>query len=585
MASSRPPVAIPAHLRALQDRFEFLKPLGAGGMGQVWLVRLPLLNVERAVKVINPEFAHDRHLIERMVREARAMARLNHPHAVTIHSASLEPAYLEMDFVRGKTLDALLKERGRGVPMPLEWTAQFVDQLCSVLQVAHENQIIHRDLKPSNLMLAGGGDPDAAGSQLDLKVLDFGIAKFLDAAPDAFKTVGGRMPYSPLHLSPEQAEEKGELDARSDIYLVGLILYELLTGRHPFFTPGCSPLYVRVAIATKPTPRFKERNPEVHVPEAIERLVLRCLEKDPARRPRSAAELAQEFRRLVPAPVPAAKKTRLRERGWITLFSFLLPALIVGIALGVSMVRGRPAAPLPRNWTRMPGAALVTINMKDYPRAIERRIGGVPDPVVALLIDRRAARADVEQPEPFYIMENKVWVGLFAAFAREHPDAVPDQRWRDPGSLRLPVRSVTVWQAKAFAEWLGGPGQGLLPTTSQWDQAAGRFLKNPRAGPGLPPEPNKPTPRFAVGLARPIPVGVASGDISPYGCRDMSGNGFEWTRPERDKLPYVDLRGQKPSAHTAFMFDDIDHHPDSLTEDQSADDVGFRILIKIDSVP
>jgi serine/threonine protein kinase len=680
-------VELPDYLLPLQDKFEFLEKLGGGGFGEVWRVRVrnSVLDVERAVKVIRPEAANNREYIERMVREAQAMARLKHPHAVTVHFASRDPAYIEMDYISGKTLETVLKEHGPCHRMSLDWTAQFLDQLCSVLQLAHKNHIIHRDLKPSNLMLADGG----AAEELDLRVLDFGIAKVLNAAPGAFKTMGNA-PLTPQYTSPEQAREDVPLDARSDIFAVGLILYQLLTGRHPFWSPGDSIYSAMAAIFDKPAPRFQERNPDACVPESIEHLVLRCLEKGPAQRPESAAALAAEFHRLVllsrprkdpvpPEPVPPIPQGWPRLRFLIALVVATLGAfLAIGVAPWLSIkpvhdhlviragtsntidfvtfatdnlsrnftlnvveplpegikveappstdgvqlqfrveiipefvpddkpvrqevafnaslgrlqrrltvaleIRPPDLVRLPRHWhwVRSPTSKLRRINEKYYPEQIERKLGG--DVMVALLIDRRDAKPGADEFPPFYIMKDKVWVGLFEVFAREQPNVVRDAVWRQGSDLRRPVCNVTGPQAEAFAEWLAGPGQGALPTEAQWDQAAGRNLVNPRSGPFERWDPSDSN-QVAVGLEAPVPVDrPGNRDVSPYGCRDMSGNGWEWIR-HGDEVA-VTLRGQSFKEAKPFMFDDIDKKLLFARDfGESDSEIGFRVVIKLDSL-
>jgi serine/threonine-protein kinase len=680
------PVALPAHLKPLEDKFEFLERLGGGGFGEVWRVRVrhSVLDVERAVKVIKAEAANNREHIERMVREAKAMARLNHPHAVAVHNADRDPAYIEMDYIRGKTLEKVLREQGPCRPMSLEWTAQFLKQLCSVLQLAHKNHIIHRDLKPSNLMLADDGDAEGP----DLKVLDFGIAKLLNPAPGAFETQGNA-PLTPQYTSPEQARDDAPPDARSDIFAVGLILYQLLTGHHPFWSPGDSIYCALAAIFSEPTPPFRERNPDVCVPEGIERLVLRCLEKDPARRPASAAALAEEFQHLVnlsrlrhepvpPKPVPPVPRRwqRLRRVAVVvvgTLGAFLGTCAATWFSIKpvhdhlviragtdyntidfvdfvpdslsqyftINVVEPLPegikvekadsteSAPLqfrveiapefvpgdtpvlqqlafdasfrwvkrrltvkleiwppdlvrlPGQWVRSPSSELVRIGGKHYPKEIKREVGGFD--VVALLIDRSDnARPGVVQPEPFYIMKDKVWVGLFEVFAREQPEAVREPAWRQGSDPLVPVFNITGPQAEAFAAWLAGADHGFLPTLEQWDQAAGRNRIPARPGPFEPPpwEPSDVTP-VAVGLLAPLAVGVASRDKSPYGCRDMSGNGWEWTR--RSDGDAVTLRAQSFKETKRFVFDDIDKKLLFAQDFKEHDnEIGFRVVIQID---
>ena len=213
-----------------------------------------------------------------------------------------------MEFVPGKSLEKYLKDSKRA-PVTLEWTAQLLDQLCAVLQKAHGHidkksgkvkPIIHRDLKPSNLILVDGL-PDGQ----NLKVLDFGIAKMVkdEASPEL--TGQGDFVGTPYYMSPEQIRGgvskggRGEIDGRSDLYSVGVLLYQLLTESLPF--TGRNNMEVMVAhLHQKPLP-MREASPDAHIPAQVEQVVMSCLEKDPDLRPQSARELAERFRSALAA--------------------------------------------------------------------------------------------------------------------------------------------------------------------------------------------------------------------------------------------------------------------------------------------
>ena len=169
------------------DKYRLIEKIGEGGMGEVWRVWHVTLETERALKLIKPELAQNEKGWRRFQREARLMAKINHPNAVAVYDfrRAQSVAYIEMEFIRGRSLAEVLKDR-RDQPMPLEWTAQVLDQLCAVLQEAHGHvdettgqpkPIIHRDLKPSNLMLVERKDDTGPPR---LKVLDFGIAKIVE---------------------------------------------------------------------------------------------------------------------------------------------------------------------------------------------------------------------------------------------------------------------------------------------------------------------------------------------------------------------------------------------------------------------
>lgn len=279
--------------QTLFGRYLAEKLLGEGGMGTVWLVKHLELDTLRALKLIVSGIAFDPQAQARFKREARVMARLSHPHAVLVHDARMgrDAAFIEMEYIRGQSLN---KAMSPGMPMPLDWIARILEQLCDVLQEAHQQQIVHRDLKPANLMLLEGRP---VGRE-HLKVLDFGIAKILGGDSDAadVHTHTGSFLGSAPYTSPEQASG-GTIDGRSDIYSVGIILYEMMTGYRPFTGPITRLIYDHLYSAPPP---FAERNPNCRVPAQVEHVVLRCLAKNPDDRPQSAHELWEEFRNAIP---------------------------------------------------------------------------------------------------------------------------------------------------------------------------------------------------------------------------------------------------------------------------------------------
>ena len=284
-------------------KFRILRKLGSGGMGAVWLVEHLVLKSELALKVIKSEVAENPINLDRFLREARILARLNeHPNAVPVYDANIEGkfAYIAMTYLRGETLKQRLDDIGRMEPRDVAW---FLDEFCSILAAAHQLRIVHRDIKPHNIMIVP--DPTSARGER-VKALDFGIAKIikdtaLDTASQSLQTVGhvGTYPYS----SPEQLglplpgrREAAPIDLRSDIYSLGVVLYEMLVGIRPFSGVATKILYDHVHT---PPRRFADVAPTVEVPAAVEAVVRRCLEKDPAERPQSVLELLKDFREAV----------------------------------------------------------------------------------------------------------------------------------------------------------------------------------------------------------------------------------------------------------------------------------------------
>src|SRR5918912_1570868 len=232
--------------RVFLGRYETIRLLGEGGMGRVYLARQTDLGRQVVVKVMHDHVAAEATFRERFQRETLLMARFQHPYAVTLYDASLNDPQgpcIVMEYIRGVSLDVLLHRNGRLTPMRV---GRLLYQLCEVLQAAHSLGIVHRDLKPANLMIV---DPDTPYELL--KVMDFGLAKLF--APDQLARVTVTNSEfavgTPGYMCPEQARGD-EMDSRGDLYSVGVILFELLTGRLPF-AGGCT-MDVLLSHATEP---------------------------------------------------------------------------------------------------------------------------------------------------------------------------------------------------------------------------------------------------------------------------------------------------------------------------------------------
>ena len=251
--------------------FEIVGPLGAGGMGEVYRARDTRLGREVAIKVLPEAFAADPDRLRRFEQEARAIAALNHPHICQLHDVG--PGYLVLEYVDGHEL--------RG-PMAVDDAMRIARQIAGALAAAHQRGILHRDLKPANVLVTRGGgssDPPTA------KLLDFGIAKLMERsagdADDGTRTIAGAIIGTAAYMSPEQAEGK-PLDARSDIFSFGAVLYELLSGRRAF--SGDTNAQVLSALLRDDPPSFD-------APLVVERFVRRCLAKRPPDRFQTMGEL------------------------------------------------------------------------------------------------------------------------------------------------------------------------------------------------------------------------------------------------------------------------------------------------------
>ncbi|HSU39917.1 MAG TPA: serine/threonine-protein kinase, partial [Polyangiaceae bacterium] len=262
------------------------RPLARGGMGSVYVARHPHLGREVAVKFLAQEVSAEPELAARFLAEARVTASLNHPNIVEILDFGEVDGelYYAMELLRGKSLRAVMREKGRlsGAAMK-----PYVEQICWALDAAHRAGIVHRDLKPANVLVL-------EGEPLRLKLLDFGVAKTMSSGPA--QTRAGQVLGTATHMAPEQAlGDPGRVTPQSDLYSLGAIAYEMLTGLPVFHHESDMMLMVmHVRDAVRP---IREHVPEV--PSAVARLIEACLAKDPAARPAGARAVAEALARAL----------------------------------------------------------------------------------------------------------------------------------------------------------------------------------------------------------------------------------------------------------------------------------------------
>jgi serine/threonine protein kinase len=268
--------------------------IGEGGMGEVWRAVHPTIGKQVAVKILSPELAAQKKAVSRFIQEARSVNEIHHPNLVDIFSFGelLDGRpYFVMELLSGKPLNTHLTEKG---PLPFSEIVAIFEQLCGALQVAHQKGIVHRDLKPENIYLNV-----KAGLPLQLKILDFGIAKLSKTEDSQDLTRTGSIFGTPGYMSPEQCTATKTVDHRTDIYALGIILYELTTGSNPFIRPGES---VHMAIARQvsgPPPKPSKLVRNRIIPEAFEEFSLRALAFKMEDRPQSCNEFyAQMFEAL-----------------------------------------------------------------------------------------------------------------------------------------------------------------------------------------------------------------------------------------------------------------------------------------------
>ncbi len=264
--------------RVIADRFRITSLIARGGMGKVYKAEQSPLGRQCAIKVLNPNYNGDAdpEFHRRFFREASITARITHPNSVTIFDYGKtddDVYYMAMEFLDGQTLHQALRDVGT---MHEERVGRIAQQICRALREAHALDVIHRDLKPANIFLMRHGDEHDF-----VKVLDFGLVKHLSERPEEQLTQTGLFMGSPKYMAPEQIQG-GHVDARTDVYSLGIMMYEMLAGKVPFERP--TSVNILMAHVGEPPPLMREVNPNIAISPGFEELVMRCIAKDPAER-------------------------------------------------------------------------------------------------------------------------------------------------------------------------------------------------------------------------------------------------------------------------------------------------------------
>jgi serine/threonine-protein kinase len=513
----------------LARRFRIVRRLGAGGMATVFLAeQIGVGNRPVALKVLNRKLLDDPEFLLRFQNEAASTGRIHHPNVVTIYESGQADdgtPYIAMEYLEGETLSHALKTRGA---LPVAECAEILQQAARGLNAAHKLGIIHRDLKPDNIFLTYSEDVGAplvgaperpherAPSVVKrpplrpvlVKIVDFGIAKLRESATH---TLTGTVLGTPAYMSYEQASgmKSDELDARSDIYSLGVVAYEMLTGRLPFQSD--TPVgYLRMHLQDVPPP-FRIVNPDLPTLPEVERAVMKALTKDRDQRYGSVLEFAHEFvqaavaavgavrepplrvqdtilqspptaRSVVPAAT-GARRPRSRLVVWVGVLAAALLLVLAGwyLSLVIHSPSGPPAQPssvqTPKETAR-PTAGTVRENPKDGLKYVWIPPGTFMmgcSPGDNECDDNEKPSHRVTITKGFWIGQTAVTVGAYKRFAktteRKMP-AAPDLNgkplnpgWRDEA---MPIVDVTWDDAEAYCNWAGG----RLPTEAEWDYAA-----------------------------------------------------------------------------------------------------------------
>jgi serine/threonine-protein kinase len=278
-----------AHVgQVLDGRYRVERLLGEGGMGAVYEGRHVLVGKRVAIKMLHAEYATSEEVLKRFYREAQSAAAIGHKNIIDIFDVGVTPGnepYIAMEYLEGEDLESLLEREGR---VTVEAACGILEPALLALEAAHAKGIVHRDLKPANIFLLRG-----EGGAPVVKLIDFGISKVTGTGSTKLTQTGSLL-GTPAYMSPEQARGDADLDHRTDLYAMGVILYQMLTGQLPFRGAHYNELLINV-LTTDPTPL---RELESSIPAEVEALVLRELNKDPARRSADAKALLADLQRL-----------------------------------------------------------------------------------------------------------------------------------------------------------------------------------------------------------------------------------------------------------------------------------------------
>jgi eukaryotic-like serine/threonine-protein kinase len=549
--------------RVLSDRYRIDSLLGVGGMGTVYRATHILLESEFAVKVLDPELMTLESLLERFKLEAKAARRIRHPNAIEVTDFGVTEdrlVYLVMEIVDGHLLRDLMAKG----PIEKHRAVKLLSQVCAAVDYAHKSGVIHRDLKPDNIIVKTVGDEER------VKVLDFGIAKLLVTAeqsgPRRVLTKAGTVIGTPQYMSPEQCQGK-ELQPTSDIYSLGIIAYEMLSGR-PIFQCSNPIEYLAKHLRETPTPL---RLIAPSVPPSLSDVVMRALDKDPTLRQQSAVVLATQLHQAVNEPWRESQGAQVVDAqtvplsGWKKTIS-LFRTTVDQPAVKIPADQPQPlTAPIPQEstapkwrWSLIAGVAALAIAaglLVHYgPRFRSGSVGGTnpestpkaptsPTSKPAEIVDEygkmilipggtfkmgRDDGSDDERPahdvevKDFYLDETEVTNQQYKKFV-DAKGYRPPSSWTDgsyaPGKDQFPVTQVTWRDAYAYALW----AHKRLPTEAQWEYAArggnndflypwGNDWKDGNAN---------------VGKAL-APVKSFENDRSTFGIYDMAGNVSEW---------------------------------------------------------
>jgi serine/threonine protein kinase len=566
--------------------YQLIECIGQGSYGQVWKAEAPG-GIEVAVKLIN--WRTNRKMSQQELQAMELMKRLRHTFLLQIQAYwQLKDQLVIVTELADCSLFDRLQEcqsiepsepppSDTAVGLPSSELVGYVGEAAEALDYLHTQSVLHRDVKPANILLLRG----------HAKVADFGLARLLETNESMIKaTCAG----TPMYMAPENWHNKA--GPQSDQYSLAVTYAELRLGRAPYSGASLMELmrdHLEHAPALSP------------LPPAEQQVLQKAMAKDPRTRYATCTQFARALHEATakvdvppPPPPPPPKRGLWVAASFVTLAAIALVVAFLVFRNPDPVLPTPPTPPpvwLPEQFQPKEGS-MTLVGTKLYSDRLVREFPD-GDRVEFILVPKLADESKrPDDPDTFYIMENKVWNSLYAKFLRESPDASATSQDRTGLDPKFPAFHVPALAARQFARWLDGSAD--LPTPEQWDKAAGRFDANRKRGPFQEPWQKGD---LAVGRDQqgPVAVGTAPKDISPIGCRDMAGNGREWTREIADLVRrrwlepdsvgpdvFVRLRGGSYRSPEPLTYDTLDTAPDQHEVTETAEDIGFRVVLEPD---
>lgn len=473
-------------------RYQILEQLGSGAMAVVYRAYDPQFKREVAIKVMGAHLSHESQFLQRFQREAQVIASLQHPAIVPVYDFGQQngQSYLVMALIPGGSLADHLRH---GV-VELANATSLIERLAPAVDLAHQRGVVHRDLKPGNILLDQQGNPYIA---------DFGIAKLLSQSTTGL-SLTGMIIGTPFYMSPEQGRGEKDIDGRSDIYSLGAILFQLLTGQRPYDADTTAALIYKHM--HEPIPNILTVKPDL--PRGCDGVINKALAKNPDERFESASEMAAALRQLLSPPVDPLppSPTPEKSRGWLVLVMGLL--LVIVAAIGGVVFLGSPGEQVDSNENKNEATAISATKPPDEVPTVALDATNVSCPDEMGLISGGKLCLDIHE------VSNAAYKKCVEAGACDAPQntttLVHGEYYSHPQFKDYPVVWLNWNQANAYCQF----AKKRLPTGSEWEQAA-QNLEWPSDEEITAPDDTQAVQRSAQ-------------DMTPEGIYDLAGNVSEW---------------------------------------------------------